>query len=369
MKKKLLFLFLFVITFLNSKVFVKRNNNKKFGNIKRKILFVAKKNSVNSFSQFYSKLIKHHKNIKENYYIWLENNSNYFNELILSWNAFRPKKGKYSFYVSVKYNNRWSGWQKIAEWADKYQKTFLNTKNTFVHTKHVRVEMQKNKKANGFRIKVLAQNGAKIKNLKSLFVSLADMNKFIFEKKDFNKATTIIKGVPKVSQWSVKHERAKDFCSPTSTAMVLGYYSKKRLFRGISNKLSGYIKKMAPKIHDDSYLDIYGAWPFNVAQAFDLSKGKLSCSVQRLNGMEQLYYFLRRRIPVAVSVRGYLKGGFKRYDNGHFVVVVGWDNKRKALLCIDPAFPTLRKMLRAYNFKDFIKAWGTSRNLTYILKP
>ena len=73
-----------------------------------------------------------------------------------------------------------------------------------------------------------------------------------------------------------------------------------------------------------------------------------------------------KKIPVAVSVRGYLRGGAKVYDNGHFILVVGWNNKKQRVLCIDPAFLTSAKTLRAYDIKSFLTAWGTSRNLSYI---
>lgn len=364
-KKTLLFFILISFFPLNSKVILKQSKENKL--IKQKI--INNKIAVfDGFSKKYSKIIPT-KSLNKNYYIWQENNTKRFTELILSWNAFRQKYGIYSFYVSVKYNNHWSPWSKISEWSSNGQKTFLNSKNRLVQTKHVRVEMQQSLKANGFRIKVLAEGGANIKSLKSLFISVADINQFVFDKKIYDKKSTIIKGVPKVSQWNVKHKRAKDFCSPTSMTMVLAYFYKKGLFNRFTNNLEGYVKTIAPRVHDDSYLDIYGAWPLNVAQAFNTSGGSLYCSVERLTGFEELYEYINKKIPIAVSIRGYIRGGFKRYDNGHFVVVVGWNNKRKTILCVDPAFVTEKTMLRAYNLKDFMKAWGTSRNLAYVMLP
>ncbi|MFH1461490.1 MAG: C39 family peptidase [bacterium] len=367
MKKKMFFILSFcLINVLNSKVILNKSIKKK--RISNKITNVNLALKTYNFSNFYSNIIDLSSANKDSY-IWQENHINKFTELILSWNILRPEDGKYSFFISVKNNNNWSNWSKIAEWAFDGQKTFANTNNRFVHTKHVRMEMQNKRMGDGFRVKVLARNGADIKNLKALSVSACDMNKFVFDENRFDNKSIIIKGVPKVSQWNVKHQRAKDFCSPTSMSMILGYYSKKGLLNNLDNNLTEYVESIATKIHDDSYLDIYGAWPLNVAQAFDSSNGKLFCAVKRLNGISDLYGYLVRRIPVAVSVRGYLRGGFKRYDNGHFIVVVGWDNKRKSLLCIDPAFITEKKMLRAYNLKDFGRAWGTSRNLAYIMVP
>ena len=81
-----------------------------------------------NFSQTYSKFYNQEKaldddqnisiknNLNKNYSIWEKESITPFTELILSWNAFRPKKGQYSFWVSV-HHNYWSKWYKMAEWG------------------------------------------------------------------------------------------------------------------------------------------------------------------------------------------------------------------------------------------------------------
>ena len=91
--------------------------------------------------------------------------------------------------------------------------------------------------------------------------------------------------------------------------------------------------------------------------------------MQRLNNFKDLHSLLTHRIPVAVSVRGEIKSGFKAYNGGHFVVVVGYLAKQKKVLCLDPAFRDTNNMLRAFNFDEFSRAWGKSRNLAYIVWP
>ena len=371
---KLVFLFLlFIYSGLNSKVVFENRNPKSKTVPLNTVSDVSKtqkktilKKDENPFAQSYSKRVI--TQVKTDY-IWVQDTTKPFTELILSWNAFRPNKGNYSFFVSAKYNNIWSSWHKINQWNKGSQETFLNSKNTYVKTKHVRLEMQKSKIATAFRVKVVANNGADLGRVKMLFASACDMNKFAFYKKDFNFPSTIIKGVPRISQWNVKHHRAKDLCSPTSTSMIMAYFAKKGLFTDKFQDLKQYVSEFAEKVRDGSYLDIYGAWPLNVSQVFQESGGRLLAKVKRLNGINELYGYLRRKIPVAVSVRGHLRGGFKRYDNGHFIIVVGWDKEKNSVLCIDPAFVTESKMLRAYNFKDFMHAWGVSRNLAYIMLP
>ena len=124
------------------------------------ISFAFAQRSNSNFSQTYSKfynqenVLDQNNNLLKNYRIWEKESVKPFTELILSWNAFRPKKGKYSFWVSIRHNY-WSKWYKIAEWGTNSQQTFVNTKNPFVHLKHVRMEMQKQRKGNAFKVKLL----------------------------------------------------------------------------------------------------------------------------------------------------------------------------------------------------------------------
>ena len=303
------------------------------------------------------------KHVNKNYYIWSQKVDFPFNDLILSWNAFRPTKGQFVFYAGVKHNH-WSPWDKIAQWGHNGQQTFSSGKNTFVHSKHVRFELQKRFKGKAFRIKVVAQNGASIKNLKALFVCLSNLDKFSISKPNLLLPDTYIKNVARQSQMVIKHKRAKDWCSPTSTSILVDYFVNKRYSIG---KLQSNIIKFAKFSHDDCYLDIHGNWILNVAQAFVATKGKRFFRVQRLNGFNELYKLLRNKIPVAVSLRGYIRGGHHNYKNGHFITVIGWNKKRKSVICIDSAFSPSSKTLRAYNVNDFLKAWAKSKNLSYVV--
>ncbi|MFH1643796.1 MAG: C39 family peptidase [bacterium] len=334
------------------------------------IFIIFNQNSFASFSYVASKFLTSNDFTDEEgnvsgHYVWTSSSKNPFTELILSWNALRPERGKFVFLVSVKHN-KWTQWYKLAEWGVKSQQTFVNSRVPIVHAKHVRMVLTRGKKSSAFRIKVLAQNGADLRNLKSLFVNTCDMNKFVETKPDFKKMTTYIKGFPRQSQMVVGHPRFRDICSPTSLSMILDYYlNPKRLTPKVGG-LTSFVASFADLVHDDSYLDIYGNWILNTAQVFDSSQGSVFCRAQRLNNFDELYEYLKNKTPVAVSIRGSLRGGRKPYDNGHFVVVIGWSQKKKAVICVDPAFSSSNKTLKAYPVKDFLTAWGKSRNLSYI---
>jgi len=326
------------------------------------------RNNINSkFSNTYSNVInaKVLNGENKNAYIWQKENVTPFNELILSWNALRPAKGAFSFYISVKHSY-WSNWHKIAEWGANTQKTYGYSRDYFVNTSYNKVQLKRGRRATGFRVRVVAQNGADIKNLKALFVNSSDLHKFSVKKDKIDLPT--IKPIPvrKQSQMVLKgiHERYWGLCAPTSTSIIVNYFLENK------GDLKKYIVDFSDKVYDN-HLNIYGNWPLDVAQAYDSCKQKCFFRIERLNDFQELYSKLKSGIPVAVSIRGAIRGGAKNYENGHFIVIVGWDNNRKAVLCVDPAFSSNIKTSRAYGIKSFLSAWGNnvSPNLSYVPVP
>jgi hypothetical protein len=303
----------------------------------------------------------------KDYFIWESETEFHFTELILSWNALRPCRGKMTFWVNVRYNNSWAGWQRLAEWGSHGQRTFVNKLNRYVHTKHVRVETQKGLFGSAFKVKVAFQRGADPKNLKALFACLSNLKKFKECPYKSDLPSVIVNGVPRQSQMVLNHPRYRDLCSPTSTGILVNYFMKK-FYGQCPRDLNDYLVDFADKVYDNGYLNIYGNWPLNVAQAYDATNGNVYFRVQRLNSFDDLYRYLSKKIPVAVSVRQ-LAGGATSYSNGHLMVVVGWNKDKQAVLCIDPAFSRNSCTPKAYKLRSFVKAWGRSTNLSYIPIP
>ena len=290
-----------------------------------------------------------------------------FTELILSWNAIRPQKGKLSFWICLK-NGRWTEWGKIAEWSSNDQKSFSSLKNPFVHIKHTRAELQKKSIATDYKIKVIAEKGAKIDLVRAVFINTVDLSKFCKNKKLSSLSSVSIPNVPVASQWWVDHRRSKDFCSPTSISIVSKYLRSKSSSIVAPKGFSSEVELLAQNSYDSS-LDIYGNWLFNVAQAYSSSKEKAFFRIERLNDFSDLHALLEKKIPVAVSIRGSIDGGAWPYNNGHFVVVTGWNKKTKKITCIDPAFRNRKEIVRHYDSSSFIDAWSRSRNLSYVPIP
>lgn len=325
--------------------------------------------ATGNFSKTYSKFFNEEeepvaKGTDPNVKMWEMNGIGPFNELIVSWNARRPLKGKMVVWVSVKHS-QWSRWHRLAMWGPKYQRTFVNKLDPYVHTKHVLVEMQKGRLARGFRVKVGFEGGADPQMLQALFACTSNMKHFKISRAPINKPSIMIQDVPRQSQMIIAHPRCKEFCSPTATSLLVNYFRNKILGHRTPRALDTYVKDFASKVHDNGYLNIYGNWLLNVAQAYDSTDGNVFFRVERLNSFHDLYAHLENKIPVVVSVRR-LPGGATPYSNGHLMVVVGWHKESKSVICIDPAFARSIRTLKRYPVANFLKAWGLSRNLSYI---
>lgn len=283
-----------------------------------------------------------------------------FTQLIFSWNVLRPNRGYFSFWASVRdaKTKKWYAWHKMADWGVDRQRSYLNKSKNGTGYYYVRLEAPKKRKADAFRIKVKPHRGVDLGLIRGLYVSLSDLKNFKSEKKDKSLAglrSVYIKDVPRYSQWMIEHERARYMCSPTSCSMLVSYLCK--------NKIDPHT--FALNAHDKG-LDAFGSWSFNTAYAFQACDGDVQFRVERLRSFVVLHRLLCKGMPVVVSVRGTLPGGFKEYDNGHLLLVVGFDATRKQVLCHDPAFPDKEDVFIRYNLRDFLAAWERSRRLAYV---
>ena len=213
------------------------------------------------------------------------------------------------------------------------------------------------KKADALRIKIEPHNGANLGKIQAIFISISNLNQFKSEIGDQsigNLQSVKISEVPFQSQMVLNHEKKEVLCSPTSCSMLTSYLIKKHV-DPVAFARNAY----------DNGLNAFGSWPFNTAYAFEHAKGDYLFRVQRLASFIDLHRLLSQKIPVVVSVRGSIAGAPQEYKEGHLLVVVGWDQKNKKVLCHDPAFPSNDKVPVAYDMRSFLTAWERSRRLAY----
>lgn len=299
---------------------------------------------------------------KNNELLFSKLNVPMFSQLIFSWNAGRPNVGYFSFVVQVRdiQTKRWGKWHHMIDWGTTAQKSYLSATDGHSKYVHVRLETEGEKRADAFRIKIIGHEGANVALVKLVAVSIADYAQFKSESIDAwtSLPSVFVKGVPKVSQFKVDHPENRRLCSPTSCSMVTGFLRGEHIDP----------VDFADNVFDHG-LEIFGSWPFNMAHAFEQCLGSNWFFTARLNGFFDIHKQLMQGIPVAVSIRGALDGAPKPYEDGHLLVVVGWDAQKKSVICHDPAFDSHQCVLKHYPVQSFIRAWECSRRLAYWVDP
>jgi len=156
------------------------------------------------------------------------------------------------------------------------------------------------------------------------------------------------------------------WCSPTSTAMLLGYWGRK-LDRP---ELVTTVPASAERTYDWAYQGT-GNWTFNTAYASALGGGALHGMVVRLDGFAQVERLIAAGIPVSISIafeEGMLTGAPMSRSDGHLIVVKGF-TPTGDVVCNDPAFPSDETVEVTYSREQLWRAWQHSRGATYVLWP
>jgi hypothetical protein len=153
--------------------------------------------------------------------------------------------------------------------------------------------------------------------------------------------------------------RNKRLCSPTALTAVIRFLAPQHSLDPLQT---------AERVWDQTS-DIYGNWALNVAEGYAQLQGKLFCWAERLSRFEQVLSSLHQKLPLVLSVRGPLPGSALPYENGHLLVVKGFNADTKQVLCMDPAFETDAKTDVAYDLAPFIAAWQRRGQLAYVFVP
>ena len=293
----------------------------------------------------------HHDFDKASY--WEESGLEPFDELIVSWEAKRPRHGCFVIQVSL-LTTEWSPWIDYAVWKAADQASFDTTTDEIKDFQDT-LEITKGQKAKGFRIQVEAFGGARLSDMRTLHASTADLASY---QMDFavDHQLSLALEVPKMSQKKLSKEIGHRLCSPTSVLAVA---------RFLEPSIAIDPLLFAKKVHDSTF-DIYGNWPLNTAEASNRLGRACHVCVTRLSGFQPILDSLEKGLPVVVSLKGPLPGGFSEYASGHLLVVRGYDPYQKCVLCMDPAFETDDQTYVSYPLQDFLKAWEKRQGAAYL---
>ncbi len=166
------------------------------------------------------------------------------------------------------------------------------------------------------------------------------------------------------------------WCSPTSLAMVLGYYDALPVRAETSwvgrDHRDRVVDHLARSTYDYSYRGT-GNWPFNTAQAATRTR---EAFVTRFTSLVDVERLIAAGIPVITSItfgRGQLANAPISASNGHLLVVVGFTESGDVVVN-DPAAPRKPGVRRTYDRGQFEDAWlkrgpaGGSGGVGYVIR-
>lgn len=160
------------------------------------------------------------------------------------------------------------------------------------------------------------------------------------------------------------------WCSPTSTAMVLGFWktgpsaADLAAFPGATHA-DGQVDHAARYTYDWSYQGA-GNWPYNTAYAAAYG---LEAFVTRLRSLREAERFIEAGIPLVASVNGVLPGFLFTSTSGHLLVIRGFDANGDVIVN-DPAVRANPQARKVYARPDFERVWlGGSTGTVYVIHP
>ncbi|TMF55769.1 MAG: peptidase C39 family protein [Chloroflexi bacterium] len=160
------------------------------------------------------------------------------------------------------------------------------------------------------------------------------------------------------------------WCSPTSTAMVLGFWkagpsaADLAAFPGAAHA-DGQVDHAARYTYDWSYQGA-GNWPFNTTYA---ARYGLEGFVTRLRSLTEAERFIAAGIPLIASINGVLPGFLFTSTNGHLLVIRGFAANGD-VITNDPAVHSDAEARKVYPRLDFETVWLLgSTGTVYVIHP
>ena len=290
-----------------------------------------------------------------------------FNQAIVSWNASTPPGSYLSVYMRARVGGRWTKWYNLGLWnmdgRPMHKTTFGKQKDSFGDVDTETLKLNKNADAFKVRLQLESSDGKTYPTVRFLAVNLND-GTWQTDVPPVKQVWGTELDVPYLCQLSVKGGGV--WCSPTSTAMVLGYWSKE-LHRP---DLKIGITQAAKNTYDTDWGGT-GNWSFNVDYAGEF-KG-IRAYVTRFTSVSQIEQWIAKGVPVVTALNYSTLNGVDNKITGHLMVIRGFTKDG------DPVFndPWARlekgeKLRKVFPRKNLEQAWlgpGGSWGTVYIIYP
>jgi hypothetical protein len=319
-----------------------------------------------------------------------------FNELVSSWNATTPAgswiqvevqptiqgKGVAKWYILGRWSSSDSTFHRTSKGGQGNADGFVSIDTWFA----------KDHLATAYRLKVTLYrrpggDSPSLTRLSAIAMNLTNQKNAFPSRTSFN-GTELDLHVHKYSQ-EIHHgdfpqydNGGEAWCSPTSTSMVVSYWSEQPGQPDYNPQPSEYswVTAELGASHNDPVVDytaraVYdyhyngaGNWPFNVAYA--ASRGLMG-EVTALHNLSEAEPFIRLHIPLVASVAwnsNKLDTAIKS-TNGHLMVIGGF-TATGDVIAYDPASTDDAAVRHIYPREQFERAWiPASGGIVYVIRP
>jgi hypothetical protein len=277
-----------------------------------------------------------------------------WDELVLSWNLRGTNEA--TFAVRLIYPETTSKWYEMGVWsmAGRHSVNGQDDENAKVDTDTLHAVRAGAK----IEVRVAFQNGSS-DNLKFLALALRDSKATSPPLEPNRRAWGKVVNVGARSQLDYP-EGAKIWCSPTSSSMLLDYWSQK-LNRP---EMEMTVPEAARAVYDSVYKGT-GNWPCNTALAGHFNG--MRAYVSRFTDVSELEDWIEAGIPIATSVSYNRLKGKGTNGSGHLIVCVGFADNGD-IIVNDPG-THLSNVRRTFSRDLFREAWADSGNTVYIVYP
>jgi Peptidase_C39 like family len=289
-----------------------------------------------------------------------------FDTVVLSWNAFTPTGTALQLEARARVGGTWSKFFRFGSWSTDLSilnKSVTGQADSFGDVDTDTLKLKSYADALQIRVRFSSKKVGISPTLFGLAAVMSDSSQH--KKVVFTKSNQAVWGtdllVPMRSQM-IYPNGGNVWCSPTSTTMLLEYWSAK-----LGRNLADAVPLAAKTVWDTTY-DGAGNWSFNMAYAS--SKG-MKAYVHRLSSLTEAEKYIAKGIPLALSLAwkmGGLDGAAMPSSNGHLLVLRGFTKTGDAIVN-DPAASTDATVRRVYNRIQLERAWiEASGGMVYILE-
>ncbi len=262
-----------------------------------------------------------------------------FSSLVLSANFHAADDGCLLLEAQVCCRGEWSKFYKLGLLSARFKRSFPSQEDSFgrVETDELRLFAP----VEAYRLCVKSSPDVILSGLWACGVRAP----FVYEPREACRLPegSFCKEVKPISQMRQDHADRRRICSPTSLCMALNALGRR-----------AELSSLLPDVFDQTAA-VYGNWTFNTAAA---GGTKTASYVRRFSALEELKDFITSDSLVVASIgygEGELAAAPMKRTPGHLVLVRGWENGK--ILAADPAALTEHDVLRAYDARQFAKAW------------